>query len=88
MSDLVGKLNCWFSQAAHIVLFYFIGRNGETIRQMSRASKTKIYIDRTQDDYRDKPRVITISGAKPQIEIAKVTTIIMITVCLCEYLTT
>ena len=48
------------------------GRNGETIRQMSRASKTKIYIDRTQDDYRDKPRVITISGAKPQIEIAKV----------------
>lgn len=48
-----------------------IGRNGETIRQMSRASKTKIYIDRTKDDYRDQPRVVTISGAKAQIEIAK-----------------
>ena len=39
---------------------------------MSRASKTKIYIDRTKDDYRDQPRVVTISGAKAQIEIAKV----------------
>ena len=52
--------------------FFCTGRSGETIRQMSRASKTKIYIDRTQDDYRDKPKVVTISGAKIQIDVAKV----------------
>ena len=54
------------------LLVFCTGRHGETIRQMSRASKCKIYIDRTQDDYRDRPRVVSISGPKEQIEVAKV----------------
>lgn len=48
-----------------------IGRGGESIRQMSRASKTKILIDKTRDSYRDKPQIVTIIGAKDQIIIAK-----------------
>ncbi|XP_045179125.2 tudor and KH domain-containing protein-like [Mercenaria mercenaria] len=48
-----------------------IGRGGESIRQMSRASKTKILIDKTRDSYLDKPQIITIVGAKDQIVVAK-----------------
>lgn len=49
-----------------------IGRGGESIRQMSRLSKCKIYISRTQEAYLDKPKVVTISGTNDQIEMAKV----------------
>ncbi|KAL3854394.1 hypothetical protein ACJMK2_013665 [Sinanodonta woodiana] len=48
-----------------------IGRNGESVRQISRSSNTKIYIDRTRDGYRDGPRPITITGSLENIEIAK-----------------
>ncbi|XP_046545484.1 uncharacterized protein LOC124255630 [Haliotis rubra] len=49
-----------------------IGRNGENIRQMSRTSKAKIYIDRTQDAYgRDAPRTVAITGSRKQIDLAK-----------------
>lgn len=39
---------------------------------MSRASRAKVYIDRTRDDYHDTERIVTITGTKEQIEIAKV----------------
>ncbi|VDI17447.1 tudor domain-containing protein 2 [Mytilus galloprovincialis] len=48
-----------------------IGRNGDTIRQMSRTSKAKVYVDRTCDDYRESERTVTITGTKENIELAK-----------------
>ncbi|CAC5358109.1 TDRKH [Mytilus coruscus] len=48
-----------------------IGRNGDTIRQMSRTSKAKVYVDRAGDDYRDSERTVTITGTKENIELAK-----------------
>ncbi|KAK3593506.1 hypothetical protein CHS0354_037029 [Potamilus streckersoni] len=48
-----------------------IGHNGDTVRQISRSTNTKIYIDRTRDSYRDDPRPITITGTLENIEIAK-----------------
>ncbi|XP_052097601.1 tudor and KH domain-containing protein-like [Mytilus californianus] len=48
-----------------------IGRNGETIRQMSRTSKAKVYVDRSAGDYRESERTVTITGTKENIELAK-----------------
>lgn len=48
-----------------------IGKGGETVRQMGRSSNTKIFIDRTREEYRKEPRLITLVGTKANIEIAK-----------------
>lgn len=49
-----------------------IGRGGENIRVTSRASRCKIYIDRTQDSQGpNDPRVVSITGSKEQIQLAK-----------------
>ncbi|KAK7096171.1 tudor and KH domain-containing protein-like isoform X2 [Littorina saxatilis] len=49
-----------------------IGRGGESIREMSRVSKCKIFIDRTQDSRATHaPRTITITGPQEQIQLAK-----------------
>lgn len=48
-----------------------IGRNGDTIRGISRSSSAKVYIDRTKDEYRDIDREVQISGTREQIDLAK-----------------
>lgn len=48
-----------------------IGRNGESVKHMSRSSKAKIIIERTQDESRDTPRSVTITGTRDQIDLAK-----------------
>ncbi|XP_060582030.1 tudor and KH domain-containing protein-like [Ruditapes philippinarum] len=48
-----------------------IGRGGESIRHMSRASQTKILIDKTRSGSHDKPQIITIVGSQDQIIVAK-----------------
>ena len=49
-----------------------VGRNGETIRSISRASGARVYIDRTRDEYRDVEREVQITGTQTQIDLAKV----------------
>lgn len=48
-----------------------IGRNGETVKSMSRSSKAKIIIERTRDESRDTPRSVTITGTRDQVDLAK-----------------
>lgn len=48
-----------------------IGKNGDTIRQISRTSHAKVFVDRTRDDYRDAQKAVTITGTRDQIEVAR-----------------
>lgn len=48
-----------------------IGRNGDTIRGISRSSNARVFIDRTKDEYRDIDREIQITGTREQIDLAK-----------------
>ena len=59
----------------HVVYFMsviFAGRGGESIRHMSRASNSKILIDKSRSGHHDKPQIVTIIGTQDQIIIAKV----------------
>uniref|UniRef100_K1PLM8 Tudor and KH domain-containing protein n=1 Tax=Magallana gigas TaxID=29159 RepID=K1PLM8_MAGGI len=48
-----------------------LGRNGDTIRGISRSSNARVFIDRTKDEYRDIDREIQITGTREQIDLAK-----------------
>ncbi|KAL4233290.1 Far upstream element-binding protein 3 [Mactra antiquata] len=48
-----------------------IGRGGETVRQLSRTSSCKIYIDRSRGGNPDEKHLITLTGTKDQILLAK-----------------
>lgn len=49
-----------------------IGKGGERIREMSRTSECKIFVDRSQDSRaRHLPRIVTITGPQDQISLAK-----------------
>lgn len=55
-------------------VFVLTGRNGDTIRGISRSSNARVFIDRTKDEYRDIDREIQITGTREQIDLAKVIT--------------
>ncbi|XP_069102961.1 tudor and KH domain-containing protein-like [Argopecten irradians] len=48
-----------------------IGRNGDSIRQMSRSSNARIFIDRAREEPRDITKKVSITGSQEQIEVAK-----------------
>ncbi|XP_033725770.1 tudor and KH domain-containing protein-like [Pecten maximus] len=48
-----------------------IGRNGDSIRQMTRSSNARIYIDRAREEPRDITKTVSITGSREQIDIAK-----------------
>lgn len=54
--------------------FVLTGRNGDTIRGISRSSNARVFIDRTKDEYRDIDREVQITGTREQIDLAKVIT--------------
>ncbi|OWF36372.1 tudor and KH domain-containing protein-like [Mizuhopecten yessoensis] len=48
-----------------------IGRNGDSIRQISRSSNARVYIDRAREEPRDITKKVSIIGSREQIDIAK-----------------
>ncbi|ESO89711.1 hypothetical protein LOTGIDRAFT_124728 [Lottia gigantea] len=59
-------------QVPAVALGRIIGRGGENVREISRISKAKIYIERTADDFNKLgTRKVTITASKEQIDLAK-----------------
>jgi len=53
-------------------LYGFVGRNGDTIRSLSRQSKAKIVIDKPVKRSETLPVVISLTGTEAAIDTAKV----------------
>ncbi|XP_055955914.1 uncharacterized protein LOC126815462 isoform X2 [Patella vulgata] len=59
-------------QVPAVALGRIIGRGGENVRELSRISKAKIYIERTTEDHNKVGnRKVTITGSREQIDLAK-----------------